>query len=301
MSRLREAQLQAAYRYCRTLNARHGKTFYLATTLLPRAKRPHVHALYGFARYADDLVDHPKPGLPAADRLRALGSDVRRALDGGDTDNPVVRALSDTVRRFDVDRAYISDFLESMTADLTVTRYATFDDLRRYMWGSASVIGLQILPILGVDGDASRAENAAAELGVAFQLTNFIRDIGEDYRRGRVYLPMESLRAHGVEPTQFSESTTSPEVKRLVAAEVARARDCYRRAEPGIAELAETSQDCVRTAFVLYSDILTEITRMDCAVLERRAVVPLRRRMQVGTFGYLRAVRARRAAGEVPR
>jgi phytoene synthase len=293
MSELKAAQLAAAYRYCRRLNSQHGRTFFMATTMLPPAQRPHVHALYGFARYADDLVDRPKSGRSPVERLSDLRTDVERALAGGGAGHPVVRALVDTVRRFDIDHRYVNDFLDSMASDLSVTRYPTFADLDRYMWGSASVIGLQLLPILGVVGDPAEAEPYASQLGVAFQLTNFIRDIGEDYRRGRIYLPQESLAEHGVTAQMFAENNATPEVKALVAAEIERARSFYRRAEPGIELLSVTARDCVRTAFVLYRDILVEIERMDCDVLTKRATVPVRRRIRIGVRGYLRAARAR--------
>ncbi|MDQ2839121.1 MAG: phytoene/squalene synthase family protein [Actinomycetota bacterium] len=293
MNGFQTAQLDAAYRYCRELNAQHGKTFYLATGLLPAPARRHVHALYGFARYADDLVDHPGDG-PPAERLAELGRDLERGLAGGRAGHPVVRAVVHTVAEFDIPHSYFSDFLDSMAADLTVARYAGFEQLRGYMWGSASVIGLQLLPILGLSGDRAAAERCAADLGIAFQLTNFVRDIGEDYRRGRIYLPQDGLTEHGVIESMFGARVTAPELKDLLAAEIARARTYYRRAEPGIGLLAPTARDCVRTAFVLYGEILDEIERAGYEVLARRARVSLPRRLRVGAGGYLRAVRARR-------
>jgi 15-cis-phytoene synthase len=295
MSSLRNAQLVAAYRYCRKLNAQHGRTFFLATALLPSDRRPHVHALYGFARYADDLVDHPLPGRPPVARLAELRDDVEAAFAGRDAGHPVVRALADTVRKFEIEQSYIYDFLDSMATDLEVSRYPTFTELRRYMWGSAAVIGLQLLPILGVDGDHDEAERSAADLGIAFQLTNFIRDLGEDYRRGRIYLPEQSLIAHGVKDEMLSEPIASTEVRSLVAAEIERARTFYQRAEPGIALLAKTARDCVRTAYTLYGDILAEVERGGYDVLRKRAVVPIHRRARVGAAGYLHAVRTRRS------
>jgi phytoene synthase len=294
MSTMQDAQLEAAYRYCRQLNSRHGKTFYLATALLPPAKRPPIHALYGFARYTDDIVDHPAPGRTAAARLTDLRSDLDRTLAGRRAGHPVVRALADTVHRFDIDPRHVQDFLDSMTQDLTVTRYATFADLDRYMWGSASVIGLQLLPILGVVGDVAQAEPYASHLGVAFQLTNFIRDVGEDYRRGRIYLPLQSLADFAVTPQMLAAPRTADPVKGLIAHEIERARSFYRRAEPGIELLATDSQDCVRTAFMLYSEILDEIERSGYEVLARRAAVSRIRRARVGAAAYLKAVRARR-------
>jgi phytoene synthase len=152
-----------------------------------------------------------------------------------------------------------------------------------------------LLPILGVAGAHDDAERYAADLGIAFQLTNFIRDLGEDYRLGRIYLPEESLIAHGVKDEMLSEPTACTEVRSLVAAEIDRTRTFYQRAEPGIALLAKTARDCVRTAYTLYGDILSEVERCDYDVLRKRAVVPIHRRARVGAAGYLHAVRARRS------
>ncbi len=288
-----DTQLDAAYRYCRQLNARHGKTFYLATGLLPKPSRRHVHALYGFARHADDLVDRPGADRPA-ERLAELGRDLERGLAGGRCGHPVVRAAVHTVRTFDIEQSYLDDFLDSMAADLTVARYQTFEDLRGYMWGSASVIGLQLLPVLGVVAEPAAARQCAADLGIAFQLTNFLRDIGEDYRRGRIYLPQDSRSEHGVIDSMFGARSTAPELQDLLRAEIDRARTFYRRAEPGIELLAPTARDCVRTAHTLYGAILDEIERNGYEVLARRARVSATRRIRVGAAGYLRAVRTRR-------
>jgi 15-cis-phytoene synthase len=295
MSVLHDAQLDAAYRYCRRVNSQHGKTFYLATALLPAWKRPAVHALYGFARHADDLVDHPAPGDPPAARLARLRDELTDALAGRPARHPTVRAVADTVHRYGLDHRYLKAFLDSMANDLVVARYPTFDDLREYMWGSASVIGLQLLPVLGVDGALAEAEPFASDLGIAFQLTNFIRDIGEDYRRGRIYLPQDSLTEHAVTESMLTSSVSSPQLKSLVQAAVARARSFYSRAEPGIELLAADARDCVRTAFVLYGEILIQIERADYDVLRQRAAVSRARRLRVGLAGYRAARRARRS------
>jgi phytoene synthase len=287
--------LAAAYRYCRRLNAQHGKTFYLATALLPAAKRPAVHALYGFARFADDIVD--QEGADRSARLARLRDEVNDALDerrARAARHPVVRALVDTVRRFDLEQRHIEDFLDSMACDLTVARYPSFAELERYMWGSASVIGLLLLPILGVIDQPSRAEKAASDLGMAFQLTNFIRDVREDYCRGRIYLPQDSLAEHGVTESMLDGPTSSAEVRALIAAEVDRARGYYRRAEPGIGLLSADSRDCVRTAFSLYGEILTKVEDAGYQVLDQRVRVSGRRRLAVGLRGYLAARRSRR-------
>ncbi|MEP7090622.1 MAG: phytoene/squalene synthase family protein [Nocardioidaceae bacterium] len=282
--------LRASYLTCRRLNARHGKTYYLSTLLLPPAKRPHVHALYGFARLADDFVD--SLDAPDPDRLLSWSADFLAAMADGGSDDPVAAAASHTMRRFDIPIATVEAFLSSMRQDITVTRYQTYADLRDYMYGSAAVIGLQMVPVLGALTEDAYAP--AALLGEAFQLTNFIRDVAEDLCRGRVYLPLEDLDAHGVRIADLSPGPVSHGVRELVRHEVARARDLYRQAEPGIAMLEPASRDCVRTAFVLYGEILDAVERNDLDVLNQRAAVSVPRRLRVAVPRLAAARRARR-------
>jgi phytoene/squalene synthetase len=191
--------LDEAYRACRRINAHHGRTYFLATRLLPAASRPSVHALYGFARLADEIVDDATtPGDPAV-ALNSLEKALNEALSGGPYAHPVLLALADTVRRHDIDDALFTEFLASMRMDLTITGYATFADLAEYTHGSAGVIGLQMLPVLGTVVPRAEAAPYAAALGEAFQLTNFLRDVGEDLDRGRLYLPADELAAFGVD------------------------------------------------------------------------------------------------------
>ena len=292
--------LRDAYAQCRALNAAHGRTYYLATRLLPAARRPAVHALYGFARYADEIVDDLGDERPAAEKaaqLDALTADMEAALDGTPTAQPVLAALADTARRYDIDRKHFTDFMVSMRMDTTVTEYATLDDLAVYVHGSAAVIGLQMLPILGTVVPRAEAEPPAAALGVAFQLTNFLRDIGEDLDRGRVYLPLEELGAFGVDRELLAWCRRTrrgdPRVRRALAHLVAHTQGVYRDAEPGVAMLEPVSRACVGCAFTLYSGILDEIEAADHDVLHRRVAVSTRRRAAVALPGLARALAAR--------
>ena len=296
--------LRAAYAACRALNARHGRTYFLATRLLPAARRPAVHALYGFARYADEIVDDTALALPPharASRLARLAAQLDAALRGEPTGLPVLAALADTARRYAIPARHFADFLSSMRMDTEVTEYPTFRELDRYMHGSAAVIGLQLLPVLGTVVPRARAEPAAAALGVAFQLTNFLRDVGEDLDRGRVYLPADVLAGFGVDRERLLRCRRAGRadgaVRRALAHLVAYTRGVYRRAEPGVALLEPASRACVRCAFVLYRDILGEIEAADYDVLHRRVAVPLRRRAAVAAptlvAGWVRARRVR--------
>lgn len=299
--------LRAAYTTCRRLNATHGRTYFLATRLLPVRRRPAVHALYGFARYADEIVDDLQDGRPVAAKaaeLDRLAAALAAALAGTPTvgssflpDLPVLAALADTARRYDIDHRHFADFMASMRMDTCVTGYRTFDDLAVYVHGSAAVIGLQMLPILGTTVPRAEAEPSAAALGVAFQITNFLRDVGEDLDRGRLYLPADELAAFGVDRELLTwcrgNRRPDPRVRRALAHLVAHTRAVYRRAEPGIAMLEPTSRACVRCAFTLYQGILDEIEDAGYHVLHRRVAVSNRRRLAVGLPSLARALVAR--------
>ncbi|MES4891195.1 phytoene/squalene synthase family protein [Streptomyces sp. NPDC096012] len=304
-ARITDPALRAAYRHCRALNARHGRTYFLATRLLPVERRPAVHALYGFARWADDIVDSLDPGAGAGRRdavLEDLARSLDRGLRGGRTDEPVVLALADTARRYAIAHAHFTDFMAAMRSDLVVTDYPRYADLCGYMHGSAAVIGLQMLPVLGTVVPREEAAPHASALGVAFQLSNFLRDVGEDLDRGRVYLPADLLAAHGVDRPllRWSRDTGRPD-RRITAALrefEALTRGVYRQAAPGVGMLDPVSRPCIRTAFVLYGGILDAIAREGYPVLHRRAVVPRRRRAAVAADGLVRVMAARlRARG----
>jgi len=295
-----DPRLRADYRCCRSLNARHGRTYFLATRLLPLERRSAVHALYGFARWADDIVDDLDRRLTPAERdrmLRRLEGDLARGLRAGGGDEPVVRAVADTAERYAIDPTLFADFLASMRSDLSVTDYPTYADLRAYMHGSAAVIGLQMLPVLGTVVPREEAAPHAAALGVAFQLTNFLRDVGEDLDRGRVYLPGDLLAAHGVDRPLLEWSRRTgrhdPRIRAAFMAAEALTRRVYREAEPGIAMLDPRVRPCIRTAFVLYGGILDAIARHDYRVLHSRAVVSRGRRAATAAAGVAQVLGAR--------
>ncbi len=294
-----DPQLRASYEACRRLNARHGKTYYLATLLLPAWKRPYVHALYGFARYADEIVDDLASTLSdteKADWLIGWGAQFVADVRAGGSDHEISRAVVDTVRRWDIPLRHVEDFLASMRMDLTVTQYATYDDLMVYVHGSAAVIGLEMVPVLEPMVPRAVAEPYAADLGVAFQLSNFIRDVGEDLLRGRVYLPQEDLAVFGVTREHLEHGVVDGPVRRLLAFEVARTREIYRSAGQGVRLLHPSSRPCIETALALYGGILDEVEAADYDVLSRRVSVGPGRRARVAGPGLARAWAARRPA-----
>ncbi|MEV0588761.1 phytoene/squalene synthase family protein [Nonomuraea sp. NPDC050310] len=292
--------LTASYERCRRLHAAYGRSYYLATRLLPAWKRRHVHALYGFARYADEIVDSFTATGDRAQALCALADDTAEALAGRPVTDPVLPAFAHTVRSFGIDRGDVTAFLAAMTADLSVTRYRTYDDLLGYMEGSAAVIGTMMLPVLEAEpGAETAAREPARQLGLAFQLTNFIRDIAEDLARGRIYLPQEDLAAFGVEEDELRRPRSGSAVRNLVAFETARAREHYAAARAGIELLVPSSRPCIRAAFELYGDILTVIEQSGHEVLAGRARVPVRRRLAVFTRHLAASATAGRAERRV--
>ncbi|RKS05150.1 phytoene synthase [Nocardiopsis sp. Huas11] len=297
---VREERLRADYLHCRALHAHHGRTYYTATRVLPPARRPAVHALYGFARWVDDIVDEPEPGTDTAHqraRLDAIDAGLARALAGGGSAEPALRALADTARRYRLPDSYFTAFMASMRMDLTVTQYTDLAHLRSYMYGSAAVIGLQVLPVLGTVVPHHEAAPHAAALGEAFQLTNFLRDVAEDLERGRVYLPADVLAEHGVDRGLLERCrrarAADPRARRAIAAMVEVNQDFYRRARPGIAMLSPVARPCVATAFRLYRAILEEIRAADHDVWSIRHRVSDTRKAVAAVPALARALLAR--------
>ncbi|CAN5650888.1 phytoene/squalene synthase family protein [soil metagenome] len=302
---IRDPMLRSSYLHCRDLNARSGRTFFLATRLLAPAQRPAVHALYGFARQADDILDDIDPRIDTADRAARLAQLATQLFDGSDhREHPVLAAVIHTARIYGMPAELFHDFITSMQMDLSITDYPDRPALNLYMRGSAEAIGLQMLPVLGTVVPIEQAAPYAAALGRAFQLTNFLRDVDEDLVRGRVYLPAAELSAHGVdrEILQWCHTNrrTDARVRRALAAQHAITRDVYRVAHDGVDLLDTRSRPCVATALTLYSEILDRIEDSDFAVFSQRATVGTTRRIRVAGAGLIHAWRARRAHPGTP-
>ena len=284
-----EPDLRASYEECKRLNALHGKTYFLATLLLPKAKRPFVHALYGFARYADEIVDDLASELSIEEKAQALstwGDGVLADLKKGTSDDHVGRALIDTVKRFDIPHEHFEAFLHSMTMDLTVQEYETYEDLLEYVYGSAAVIGLEMVPILGpLHQDAYEA---AKKLGIAFQLANFIRDVDEDLDRGRVYLPIKELAQFGVTREMLEERVLTPEIMEALKFQIARVRQLQAEAAPGIAMLEASSRPCIQAASTLYCGIVDEVEKIGYDIFNQRAKTSTGRRIRVAGAAFIK-------------
>jgi phytoene synthase len=273
--------LEQSYARCRQLTKAYSASFYASTFLLPRVKRHHVHALYGFCRHADDIVADLGPA-PTDAREKALddfGDLFFADVDRGDSDDIVLKAVVHTVAAFDINPDCFHRFLRSMVMDLSVTEYETFDDLSDYMDGSAAVIGEMMLPIL--EPTSAEAFTHARDLAVAFQLTTFLRNVKGDLDRGRVYIPQSDLQRFGADP-QLRKVT--PEWRALMAFEIRRTREYFASADRGLPMLPASSARSIVAARRLYGEVLDRIEDAGGDVFSTRARLPAARKaLVVGT------------------
>jgi len=257
--------------------------------LLPKNKRPYVHALYGFARYADEIVDDLASTLSPkekAEALRSWSSGVLADLKAGTSSDHIGRALVDTAHKFDIPHQHFVDFLHSMEMDLTVTEYQSYEDLLEYVYGSAAVIGLEMVPVLGYSD--AKAFEAAKKLGIAFQLANFIRDVGEDLDRGRIYLPIQELAECGVTREMLEARVLTPEIVKALKFQIARVRQLQKEATPGIAMLSPTSRPCIEAASELYCGIVDEVEKIGYDIFNVRAKTSTARRLKTFITAYVK-------------
>ena len=268
----RDSLLDQGYRECARLTWRHGTTYFWGAALLPRRQRRHVYAVYALCRLADDIVDGPStnsgdPSVAAA--LQTFAEGFRTALIERRSDDPVLSAVVHTVIECGIEPECFDRFFGAMAMDLTTSSYETWEDLCGYMEGSAAVIGEMMLPVL--EPTSPDAYAPARSLGLAFQLTNFLRDIDEDLDRGRVYVPQDELRRFGVD---LAARRATEDFKAFLAYQIERNRALYSFADTGIALLPPRSARCVGTARVLYAQILDRIEAADYDVFSGRVRVP---------------------------
>jgi phytoene synthase len=265
--------LAESYELCRRVQRSHSKTYYFSTRLLPPEVRTHVHALYAFMRYADEIVDDPG-AIPLGEQLAALEAfeeETLAAVAGEEVPNPVLRAYANTVRVRGIDPQNITDFMKSMKMDTYVFRYPTYEDLTVYTHGSAAVVGLMMCRVVGA-ADEGAAVHAEA-LGVAMQLSNFLRDIKEDWGRGRVYLPLEDLARFGYTEEALGASIVNERFVELVRFEIGRTRRLYAFADEGMGYIPRGRRFPVIVARELYGAILDRIEAQGYDVFSRRAEI----------------------------
>lgn len=270
-----QPDLQHAYAYTIALTAFHSRSFHLASGLLPAPKRRAVRALYAFCRVSDDIVDSPR-GNPDAE----LAEWRRRALAAHPPAyDPVALAWGDAGRRYLIPPRYVEQLIDGVARDLHQTRYTSFDELAAYSYGVASTVGLMSMHIIGYADSA--AVPHAIKLGVALQTTNILRDVGEDLRAGRVYLPTEELAAHGLTEDDLAAGLVTARWRAFMRFQIGRNRQLYRQARPGIAMLASDGRLAISAAADLYRAILDDIEAHDYDVFNRRARVSTARKLRM--------------------
>jgi phytoene synthase len=261
-----DASLRQAYLLAERIAAEHSKSFHLASGLLPEEKRAAVRALYAFCRTVDDIVDESS----SSERVHQLEAwrtiiTTASAPDG----DLVAAAWVDSMSRYHIPRHYALQLIDGVARDLTQARYATFEDLATYCYGVASTVGLMSMHIVGFRD--RKAVPYAIKLGVALQLTNILRDVGEDYRNGRVYLPREDMLNFGISEIDIEMGKITPRWRKFMQFQIERARNLYEEAWQGIAMLERDGQLAIGASAVFYNGILEDIEKHDYDVFNRRA------------------------------
>ncbi len=284
---VRHPELREAYAHCRQITREFAKTFYLATRFLPYHKQRSIFAIYALCRFLDNIVDEAED-LVSDKRLKraevqSVLSDWKDQLqmtyEGKATGHPILLALADVLRQHNIPISLPFQLIDGVEMDLTKSRYETFDELYDYSYKVASVVGLMVSEVFGYEDDSALTH--AVDLGIAMQLTNIIRDVGEDLRRGRIYLPAEDLKRFGVSEQDLLNYRLSKEFKALMKFQVARARMYYQRADTGISLLSEDSRVPVRLARYNYARILDQIETNGYQVFEHRAHLTFAQKMAI--------------------
>ena len=261
-----DAALHSAYKQAEKITAEHSKSFHFASGLLPEEKRSAVRALYAFCRTVDDIVDEAMDAEceTQLDYWRAMVENV--SFRDGDL---VAAAWADTLARYHIPRHYALQLIDGVARDLLQARYQTFDELATYCYGVASTVGLMSMYIVGYK--TNEAIPYAIKLGVALQMTNILRDVGEDYQNGRLYLPRQEMAYHGIREEDIAQGRLTDNWRQFMKFQIDRTRQLYKESWPGVKMLEREGQLAIGAASVFYSGILDEIEKNDYDVFTRRA------------------------------
>jgi 15-cis-phytoene synthase len=261
-----DASLQKAYKQAEKITSEHSKSFSFASTLLPEDKRMSVRALYAFCRTVDDIVDGPCDA-----KTNDLLDYWRNMVETGSfhADDLVAAAWADTLTRYHIPRHYALQLIDGVARDLIQSRYQTFDELATYCYGVASTVGLMSMHIVGFK--TNQAVPFAIKLGVALQMTNILRDVGEDYHNGRLYLPREELTYYGIQEVDIAAGRVTDNWRQFMKFQIDRTRQLYDESWIGVRMLEREGQLSIGAASVFYQGILAEIEKNDYNVFTRRA------------------------------
>ena len=292
------ASLEEAYEYCRQITAKYSKTFYLGTLLLPKQKRQAIWAIYVWCRRTDELVDGPQARFTTPETLDWWENQLESVFAGVPLDDPDV-ALVDAVEQFPIDIQPFRDMIAGQRMDLERNRYETFEELELYCYRVAGTVGLMSSDVLGIDNSSRTApwscdreylpKEEAIALGIANQLTNILRDIGEDAQRGRIYLPLEDLEQFGYSEEELFKGVIDERWRSLMRFEIERAKQYFKQAEKGIKALNTDSRWPVWASLMIYQGILDYIEKNQYDVFNQRAFVPKPRKILYLPVSWLRA------------
>lgn len=277
------SHLSPAYQAARQVTRHHAKTFYLASFGLPRTKRIHSYAVYAFCRYVDDVIDRAPDFKQIPKLLIDLEAFTHRAfepkIDPQDLNTcPWLPAFQNTVKECDIPKTYFLDLLEGVRMDQGPVQIQTWPELDRYCYHVAGVVGLMMTRVFGLKERAYEAE--ALHLGTAMQLTNILRDVGEDFRKNRIYLPAEELKIFGLSEQDIANGKVTDSWKKLIQFQIDRAREYYLKSERGISKLEnDGSQLAVWMMRHMYAGILEEIKKNDYDIFSQRTYVPFPRKI----------------------
>ena len=292
--------LEAAYEACRAETAEWAKTFYLGTLLMPPEKRRAIWAIYVWCRRTDEIMDSPDALKRPREELNEepdLWEEKTRALFSGSVQSDLDLVMNDTIHRFDQPMQPYLDMIEGMRMDLNQTRYKDFSDLKLYCYRVAGTVGVMSQRVMGIDPsytsapwtqDCDTTESAVA-LGIANQLTNILRDVGEDRQRGRIYLPQEDLHRFAYSESDLMSGVVNENWVALMRFQIQRARDWFRRSEEGVRFLSADARWPVWTSLRLYRGILNSIERNRYDVFRNRAYVPRMKKLMDLPFSFLLA------------
>ena len=278
---------ESDYALCQAIQRQHGKSYYFATCFFPIELRRAVFALYAFVRYPDqwvDCADTSDRGSIEA-RLNAYRDEFLKAVRGERVQMPVLRAFAEVVRHYRIPLRYPLAFLEAMRSDLYQARYPTLEALQGYMWGSAAVVGLMMCHLM--HSTAPEVLQRAIYMGYAMQMTNFLRDIGEDWQRGRIYLPQDEMQAYGVTETHLAQGVVDEAFRALMQFQINRCRRWYAIAEEGIAALPYEAQYPVLLGSRLYARILNCIERNGYEVFRHRAQTSYGEKLRIALHTFI--------------
>lgn len=293
------ASIEDSYQLCRQITAKYAKTFYLGTLLMSEAKRTAIWAIYAWCRRTDELVDGSMAAITTPETLDRYSQQLESVFAGNPLEDQDV-ALVDTLQRFKLDIQPFRDMIAGQRMDLYRSRYETFEELNLYCYRVAGTVGLMSLAVMGIDTSLQTAPwdrqqlvkdttEAAIALGIANQLTNILRDVGEDARRGRIYLPLAELALFNYTEEDLLKGVIDERWRELMRFQIQRARKFYDEAEKGICGLSPDARWPVWSALMLYSQILPAIERNQYDVFTKRAYVPTPRKLVSLPVAWLRA------------